>query len=102
MPQMAAAIGAMKLRPQHAMAGVGRGFHRPRLGVVKTGPAGAAVEFGRSIEQFGAAAGTLELAGALFMIQGTGTRTFGAMLDQNPVLFGREGAKGLGVCHGVS
>ena len=32
MAQMAAAIGAMKFGPHHAMAGVGAGFHRPRLG----------------------------------------------------------------------
>ena len=98
MAQMATAIGAIELRAHHAVAGVGGGCHRPRLGVVKTGPAGAAIKLGRGIEQFGAAAGALELARALLRVQRTGTGALGAVLTQNPVLFGGQWTKGFGVC----
>ena len=53
------------------------------------------------VEQFGAAAGALELAGALFMVQGAGARALGAVLAHHMMLFGGELALGLGVCHGV-
>ena len=53
MAQMAAAFGAMELGTGHAVIGVGGGLHRPRQGVEKTGPAGAAVELRRGVEQFG-------------------------------------------------
>jgi hypothetical protein len=102
-PQMAAAIGAMKFRAHHAVAAVGGGFHRPRLGVPEAGPAGAAVEFGMGIEQFGAAAGALELAGALFLVQRAGARALGAAFAQHAVLFRSKFAIrfGIGICHGV-
>ena len=72
------------------MAGVGGGCHRARQGVVEAGPAGAAFELGLGVEQFGAAAGALELAGPLFVVQRAGTGPLGAVLAQHAVLFGGE------------
>src|SRR5579859_4051360 len=102
MAQMAAAPGAMEFGAHHAVAAVGAGLHRPRLGIPETGPAGAAVEFRRGVEQFGAAAGAFEFAMALFMVQRTGTRPLGAVLDQHAMLFGGEGAGHFGIAHEVS
>src|SRR6185437_10647816 len=99
MAQMAAAFGAVKLSPHHAVAGVRAGFHRAGQGVEETGPACATVELCRGIEQFGATAGALELAGTLFMVQGAGARALGAVFAQDAMLFGGQGA-GLAVGHG--
>src|SRR6476659_8582862 len=43
--EMATAAAAMHLVAHHAVARVGRLFDRPRLGIVETRPAGAALEF---------------------------------------------------------
>src|SRR6202012_4627341 len=88
MAKMAAALGAVKLRAGHAMAGVGRGSHRSRDGVVKAGPARAALILRAGFEQLGAAAGAKELAGALLIIERAGAGVFGAMLAQDAVLLG--------------
>src|SRR5580765_4629139 len=90
MAQMAAALGAVKFGPHQAMAGIAAGFHRARQGVEEAGPAGAAVELGGGVEQFVAAAGALELTGALFVIKGAGARTLGAMLAQHAMLLGGQ------------
>src|SRR3954465_11220258 len=90
MAQMATAVGAMKFGPHHAVAAVGTGFHRPGIDIIEAGPARAAVVFGRRLEQFGAAAGALELAGPLFVVQGAGTRPLGGMLAQHAMLFGTQ------------
>src|ERR1700761_8582934 len=68
--QMAAALGAAEFGAHHAMAGVRGGLHRAGLGIPEAGPTGAAFKLVLGVEQFGAAAGTLELAGALFVIEG--------------------------------
>ena len=80
MAQMAAASGAMELGAEHAMAGVGGSFHRARQGIPEAGPAGAAFELGAGVEQLRAAAGTFELAGALFLVQRAGAGALGGML----------------------
>src|SRR5258706_2826249 len=102
MAQMAAASGAIKFSAHHTVAAVGGGRHRPRLGVPEAGPAGAAVELGAGVEQFGAASGAFKLSRALFIIQRAGAGAFGAAFAQHAVLFGGELAGlDVGIGHGV-
>ena len=56
-------------------------------------------EFGGGVEQFGAAAGALELAGALFMVQGAGTGRSVPCSRRTAMLFGGQFAVS---CHGIS
>src|SRR5918995_4216066 len=69
MPEMAAATTAMHLCARHAEAAIFGRFHRPRLRIVETRPAGAALEFLFRCEQRLPATGTIKRAGALLVIQ---------------------------------
>src|SRR5689334_2750240 len=97
MTQMTAAAAAMGFGADHAVAGVGGGFHRIRHGRIEAGPAGAAFIFGAGFEQFRAAAGTEEFARPLLIIQRTGAGAFGAVLAQHAILLGRQGILPLAV-----
>src|SRR5271169_4775629 len=81
--EMAAAAAAVHLGALHAPAAVGDGIDRARLRIVKARPAGAALEFFLRGEQRLLAAGAVERAGALFVIERAAARTFGAMLAHN-------------------
>src|SRR5262249_2601411 len=78
--EMAAAAAAMHLGADHAPTAIGGALDRARLRIVKTRPAGAAVELGLGDEQRLAAAGAGERAGTLLVIERATARPFGAVL----------------------
>src|ERR1019366_7130275 len=91
-PQMAAAAAAMHFGPRHAMASTPGAPGGAIEGIVKTRPAGAAIEFlGRDKKPL-AASGADKDAGTLFVIEGATARRFGSMRAHHPVLFRREKA----------
>src|SRR4029077_9227742 len=100
---MAAAAAAIHLGALHAPAAVGGGVDRARLRIVEARPAGAALEFLIRGEQRLAAAGAIERAGALLVIERAAARPFGAVLAHDVELLGREQLLPLrlGVGHGI-
>src|SRR5580704_18518188 len=88
--EMAAAAAAVHFGALHAPAAVGGGIDRARLRIVKTRPAGAALEFLLRGEQRLPAADAGERAGALFVIEGAAARPLGAVLAHDVELLGRE------------
>src|SRR5258708_35479456 len=100
---MAAAAAAMHVGAYHAPAAVGRGLDRVRLRIVEARPAGAALELLLRGEQRLAAAGAVERAGTLLVIERAAARPFGAVLAHDVELLGREQLLPLrlGVRHGI-
>src|ERR1700683_706819 len=103
MAEMAAAAAAVDLGALHAPAAVGGGIDRAWLRIVKTRPAGAALEFLVRGEQRLPAAGAIERAGALLIIERAAARPFGAVLAHDMELLGREQLLPLrlGMRHGI-
>src|ERR1051325_4346758 len=75
MAEMTAAAAAVDLGTDHAVTLVARALDRAGLGIVEARPAGAALELGLGDEQLLPAAGAVERAGALFVIQCTAARS---------------------------
>src|SRR5258708_18695896 len=100
---MSAAAAAMHLGAYHAPAAVGRGLDGARLRIVEARPAGAALELLLRGEQRLVAAGAVERAGALLVIERAAARPFGAMLAHDVKLLGREQLLPLRfrMCHGI-
>ena len=86
MAEMAAAALAMHLGASHEKAAVALGFDRVFKRLVKARPAGAAVEFGRGLEQRLAAPGAMIDARIVVLVERAGAGALGAVLTQNPVL----------------
>src|SRR5580704_2485879 len=87
--EMAAAAAAVNFGPQHPEGAV-FGFADGVLQrLIKTRPAGAALEFGFRREQRQVAAGAGECALAVLLEQRTRSRTLGAFLAQDFILLRR-------------
>ena len=92
MAQMAAAAAAMHFRPGHAVASILAVLDGAFEGIVKTRPAGAALEFLFRHEERLSAAGAHEGAGAFFIVEGAASRGLRAMRAHHSILFRREKA----------
>src|SRR5215469_5127446 len=90
MAEMAAATAAMHLGANHAVARIRRGLHCSGLRIVEARPTSAALELGFGDEQLLLAAGAIERAGALFVIECAAPRPFGALLAHDVVLLRSE------------
>src|SRR5215472_509159 len=90
MAEMAAATAAMHLGANHAVARICRGLHCSGLRIVEARPTSAALELGFGDEQLLLAAGAIERAGALFVIECAAPRPFGALLAHDVVLLRSE------------
>src|SRR6516162_6430938 len=90
MAEMAAATAAMHLGANHAVARIRRGLHCSGLRIVEGRPTSAALELGFGDEQLLLAAGAIEGAGALFVIECAAPRPFGALLAHDVVLLRSE------------
>src|ERR1700722_13936522 len=101
--EMAAAAAAVHLGAHHAPAAIGYGLDRAGLRIVEAWPAGAALELLLRAEQRLLAAGAVERAGALLVIERTAARPFGAVLAHDVELLGREQLLPLGfrMRHGI-
>src|SRR5580700_2911448 len=87
---MAAAAAAVHLGAHHAPAAIGDGLDRAGLRIVEAWPASAALELLLRAEQRLLAAGAVEGAGALLVIERAAARPFGAVLAHDVELLGRE------------
>src|SRR5690242_8806677 len=88
MAEMTAALAAVDLGADHAVALIGRALDCAGLGIVEARPASAALELGLGGEQLLPAAGAIERAGAFFVIQRAAARPLGAVLAHDVVLLG--------------
>lgn len=86
MALMPTTAAAMVFRSTHQQFVIGFGAHRFGQRVVEAGPSGATVEFHAALEQWLKACCAHIGALALFIIEGTGERTFGVLFKQNGVL----------------
>src|SRR3979490_1883092 len=87
---MAAAAAAVNFGPQHPKGGVFGLADGVVEGLIKTRPAGAALEFRLRGEQRQVAAGAGEDALAMLLQQRARTRTLGALLAQDFILLRRQ------------
>jgi len=92
MAQMTAAAAATHLGPRHAMASIPGVLDRAFEGIVKTRPAGAALEFFGGSEERLSASRANKYARPLFMIEGAASRCLRAMRTHHSILFWREKA----------
>src|ERR1700738_1757035 len=92
MAQMAAAAAAMHLGPRHAMASILGVLDGALERIVKTRPAGAAVEFLFRREEALSASRADKDAWPLFMIEGAASRCLRIMRAHDSILFRREKA----------
>src|ERR1700722_10896931 len=90
MAEMAAAAAAMHFGAGHAVSPIGCGLDRSRLRIVETRPAGAALELLLRSKQRLFAAGTIERAGTLLVIECATARPLGAVLAHDVELLGSE------------
>src|SRR5262249_5304897 len=90
MAEMAAAAAAVHLGADHAVTAGGRGLDCVGLGIIGARAAGAPPELGLGDEQLLSATGTIERAGALFIIQRAAARPLGAVLAHDVILLGAE------------
>ncbi len=90
MAQMPATIGAMHFRPYHEKCPINLRAHSTFQRGVEGWPARTAFILGRGIKQSLAAPSAMEMPRALFVIERRRTRSFGAMLAQDAVGFGRK------------
>src|SRR5579863_2816187 len=88
--EMAAAAAALHLGANHAVAAIGYGLDRTRFRIIKARPAGAALELLVRGEQRLLAAGAIERAGTLLVIERATARPLGAMLAHDVELLRRE------------
>src|ERR1700730_26643 len=88
--QMAAAAAAMHFRPRHAMAAVIGVLDGAFEGIVKTRPAGAALEFLFRREERPSASRANKYARPLFMVEDAASRCLSAMRAHDPILFRRK------------
>src|SRR5262245_43790485 len=90
MAEMAAAAAAMNFGPRNADLVIGAFADRVEQRLPEARPARAAVELGLRGKQRQFAAGAVEEARALFMIERARARTFRSRLPQHGELFGRQ------------
>src|SRR4051812_10631165 len=91
MAQVATAVGAKNLRPNHSVADVGLRLDRFVRGRrIKGRPAAAGVVLGVRLEQLGTAAGAPISAGLEREVVLAGERRLVSLLAQDPVLLGRQ------------
>src|SRR4051794_40620567 len=88
--EMAAAAAAMNFGARHEKTAVGVGFDRLVERRRKARPSGATVELGVRREKRLTATGAVIDPGAVLLIEGARSGTFGAVLPQHPVLRRRE------------